>query len=80
MLHVTRLELRRSTSKKEHDIELQIRLWTHNATYCNLLKHGWIIMQWRLTVKKQLCRNIPDLCDRLLNVWYYLFSAIYQDL
>ncbi|GFW39327.1 transposase domain containing protein [Trichonephila clavipes] len=63
----------------EHDAEYQLMSWPPNSSDLNLIEHIWDVMGWQLKLQKPPIRNISDLCDRCLNIWYNLSPVIYQE-
>jgi len=60
--------------------EFQLMSWPPNSPDLNPLEHIWDVMERELRVQRQPIRNISDLRDRCLNIWYNLSPAIYQGL
>ncbi|GFY08184.1 transposase domain containing protein [Trichonephila clavipes] len=65
---------------QEHDAEFQLMSWPPNSSDINPIECIWDVMGWQLRVQRPPIRNISDLCDRCLNIWYNLSPAIYQGL
>ncbi|GFT20531.1 transposase domain containing protein [Trichonephila clavipes] len=65
---------------QEHDAEFRLMSWPPNSSDINPIEYIWDVMGRQLRVQRPPIRNISDLCDRCLNIWYNLSSAIYQEL
>ncbi|GFS84758.1 transposable element Tcb2 transposase [Trichonephila clavipes] len=65
---------------QEHDAEFQLMSWPPNSSDINPIEYIWDVMGRQLRVQRPPIRNISDLCDRCLNIWYNLPPAIYQGL
>ncbi|GFV99621.1 transposable element Tcb1 transposase [Trichonephila clavipes] len=65
---------------QEHDAEFQLMSWPPNSPDLNPIEHIWDVMGGQLRVQRPSIRNISDLRDRCLNIWYNLSPAIYQGL
>ncbi|CAL1285354.1 unnamed protein product [Larinioides sclopetarius] len=65
---------------QEHDAEFQLMSWPPNSPDINPIEHIWDVMGQQLRVQRPPIRNISDLRDRCLNIWYNLSPAIYPGL
>lgn len=65
---------------REHDAEFQLMSWPPNSPDINPIEHIWDVMGRQLRGQRPPIRNIPDLRDRCVNLWYNLSPAIYQGL
>ncbi|GFW84008.1 transposase domain containing protein [Trichonephila clavipes] len=67
---------------QEHDAEFQLMSCPPNSSDINAIEYIWdvCVMGRQLRVQRPPIRNISDLCDRCLNIWYNLSPAIYQGL
>ncbi|GFU35881.1 transposable element Tcb1 transposase [Trichonephila clavipes] len=63
---------------QEHDAEFQLMSWSPNSSDINPIEYIWDVMGRQLRVQRPPIRNISDLWDRCLNIWYNLSPAIYQ--
>ncbi|GFV15372.1 transposase domain containing protein [Trichonephila clavipes] len=54
--------------------------WPHNSSDINPIEYIWDVMGRQLQVQRPPIRNISDLCDGCLNIWYNLSPTIYQGL
>ncbi|GFS34182.1 transposase domain containing protein [Nephila pilipes] len=66
--------------KMELDAEFQLMSWPPNSPDLNPIEHIWDVMGRQLRVQRPPIRNISDLRDRCLNIWYNLSPLIYQGL
>ncbi|GFT82903.1 transposase domain containing protein [Trichonephila clavipes] len=65
---------------QEHDAEFQLISWPPNSQNLNPIDYIWDVMGRQLRVQIPPIRNILELRDRCLNIWYNLSPAIYQGL
>ncbi|GFT49429.1 transposase domain containing protein [Nephila pilipes] len=65
---------------QEHGAEFQLMSWPPNSPDLNPIEHIWDVMGRQLRVQRPPIRNISDLRDRCLNIWYNLSPVIYQGL
>ncbi|GFX37116.1 transposable element Tcb2 transposase [Trichonephila clavipes] len=65
---------------QENDAEFQLMSWPPNSSDINPIEYIWDVMGRQLRVQRPPIRNMTDLCDRCLNIWYNLSPAIYQGL
>ena len=63
---------------QEHDSEFHLMSWPPNSPHLNQIEHIWSITERQTRVPISPSRNISDLRDCCLNIWYNLSSAIYQ--
>ncbi|GFU38478.1 transposase domain containing protein [Nephila pilipes] len=63
---------------QEHDAEFQLMSWPPNSPDLNRIEHIWDVMGRQFRVPRPPIRNILDLSDRCLNIWYNLSPVIYQ--
>ncbi|GFU40553.1 uncharacterized protein TNCV_3229551 [Trichonephila clavipes] len=54
--------------------------WPPNSSDINPIEYIWDVMGRQLRVQRPPIRNISDLCNHCLNIWYNLSPAIYQGL
>ncbi|GFS48328.1 transposase domain containing protein [Trichonephila clavipes] len=54
--------------------------WPPNSSDINPIEYIWDVLGRQLRVQRPPIRNISDLCDRCLNIWYNLSPAICQGL
>ncbi|GFT39999.1 transposase domain containing protein [Trichonephila clavipes] len=57
---------------QEHDAEFQLMSWPPNSADLNPIEHIWDVMGRQLRVQRPPIRNILDLRDLFLNIWYNL--------
>lgn len=63
---------------QKHNAEPQLMSWPPNSPDFNSIKPICGAKERQIGAKRTQCRNIPDLRDRFLNIWYNLFPAAYQ--
>lgn len=54
----------------EHNTKFQLSSGLPYSTDLNLIEQIWGVMNDSSELKKQPCRNIRNLCDHCLNIWY----------
>ncbi|GFY19972.1 transposase domain containing protein [Trichonephila clavipes] len=64
--------------REEHDAEFQLMSGPPNSSDINQIEYIWDVMGRKLRVQRPPIRNMSDLCDRCLKIWYNLSPAIYQ--
>ena len=65
---------------QKYDAELHLISWPLSSLDLNLIEHICDGLEWQLRVPIPPSRNILDLHDYCLNIWYNLSLAIYQGL
>ena len=60
---------------QEHDVEFQLISWPPSSLDLNPMKHIWDVMERQLRVQMPPSRNISNLRDRCLNIWYNLSTS-----
>ncbi|GFU25368.1 transposase domain containing protein [Nephila pilipes] len=79
-LRVQRATIPAISRDLEHDAEFQLMSWPPNSPDLNQIEHIWDVMGRQLRVQRPPIRNISDLRDRCLNIWYNLSPVIYEGL